>query len=71
MYCFSDYYMDKPVTHNDGTPRKVKFKKMTYLDFANTFEESSPDTVYQTVNRAYKKCVSGLMIRSILNSKYI
>lgn len=28
---------------------------MTYLDLANTFGKSSPDTAYQTVNRAYAK----------------
>ncbi|MBR3817160.1 MAG: hypothetical protein IKJ27_10610 [Clostridia bacterium] len=33
----------------------MKTKKMTYLDRANTFEKSSPDTAYQTVNRAYAK----------------
>ena len=55
MDCFSDYYMDNTVTDKDGNPRKVKFKKMTYLDLANTFGKSSPDTAYQTVNRAYAK----------------
>ena len=55
MDCFSDYYMDNTVTDKDGNPRKVKFKKMTYLDLANTFEKSSPDTAYQTVHRAYAK----------------
>ena len=43
------------VTDKDGNPRKVKFKKMTYLDLANTFGKSSPDTAYQTVHRAYAK----------------
>lgn len=55
MDCFSDYYIDKSVTDKDGNPKKVKFKKMTYLDLAYTFEKSSPDTAYQTVNRAYAK----------------
>lgn len=55
MDCFSDYYRDNTVTDKDGNPRKVKFKKMTYLDLANTFEKSSPDTAYQTVHRAYAK----------------
>ena len=55
MDCFSDYYVDNTVTDKDGNPRKVKFKKMTYLDLANTFGKSSPDTAYQTVNRAYAK----------------
>ena len=55
MDCFSDYYMDKSLTDKDGNPKKVKFKKMTYLDLANTFGKSSPDTAYQTVNGAYAK----------------
>ena len=55
MDCFSDYYVDNTVTDKDGNHKKVKFKKMTYLDLANTFEKSSPDTAYQTVNRAYAK----------------
>lgn len=55
MDFFSDYYMDKTVADKDENPKKVKFKKMTYLDLANTFEKSSPDTAYQTVNRAYEK----------------
>lgn len=55
MDCFSDYYIDNTVTDKDGNPCKVKFKKMTYLDLANTFEKSSPDTAYQTVHRAYAK----------------
>ena len=59
MNCFSDYYIDNTVTDKDGNPKKVKFKKMTYLDLANTFGKSSPDTAYQTVHRATQKCVSG------------
>ena len=55
MDCFSDYYRDNTVTDKDGNPRKVKFKKMTYLDLANTFGKSSPDTAYQTIHRAYAK----------------
>ena len=35
--------------------KKIDVKKMTYLDLANTFEKSSPDTAYQTVHRAYAK----------------
>lgn len=53
--CFSDYYMDKCVTDKDGNPKKVKFKKMTYLDLANTFGKPLPDIAYQTVYRAYIK----------------
>lgn len=49
------FCIDKAVTDKDGNPKKVKFKKMTYLDLANTFEKSSPDTAYQTVHRAYVK----------------
>ena len=66
MDCFSDCYMDNHVTDKDGNPRKVKFKKMTYLDLANTFEKSSPDTAYKTVNRAYAKMCEWLKIQSIL-----
>lgn len=55
MNCFSSYYIDKSVTDKDGNPRKVKFKKMPYIDLAYAFEKSSPDTAYQTVNRAYAK----------------
>lgn len=55
MNCFSSYYIDKSVTDKYGNPRKVKFKKMPYIDLAYAFEKSSPDTAYQTVNRAYAK----------------
>lgn len=55
MDCFSNYYIDKSVTDKDGNPRMVKFKKQPYIDLAYTFEKSSPDTAYQTVNRAYAK----------------
>lgn len=55
MDCFSDYYMDNAIIDKDGKPRKVKLKKMTYLGLANTFKNSSPDTAYQTVHRAYAK----------------
>lgn len=40
MDCFSDYYMDKTVTDKDRNSKKVKFKKMTYIDLANTFEKN-------------------------------
>lgn len=55
MDCFSEYYEDKTILDSEGEPRKVKFKKQTYLDLAYAFEKSSPDTAYQTVNRAYEK----------------
>ncbi|MGN0569139.1 MAG: hypothetical protein ACI4N4_01380 [Candidatus Fimenecus sp.] len=55
MNCFSSYYIDKSVTDKYGNPRKVKFKKTPYIDLAYAFEKSSPDTAYQTVNRAYVK----------------
>lgn len=55
MEGFSNYYMYKTVTDKDGNPRKAKFKKLPYIDLANTFEKASPDTAYQTVNRAYAK----------------
>ena len=53
--CFSDYYLDNSVTDRDGNSRKVKFKIITYLDLANTFGKSSPDTAYQTIKGAYAK----------------
>lgn len=40
MDCFSDYYMDKTVTDKDRNSKKVKFKKITYIDLANTFEKN-------------------------------
>lgn len=45
MDCISDYYIDNTITDKDGNPRKVKFKKMTYLDLAKTFVKSSPKDV--------------------------
>lgn len=55
MDFFSDYYMDKTVTDKDRNSKKVKFKKMTYIDLANTFEKTLLDTAYQTVQRVSAK----------------
>lgn len=54
------------VTDKDGNPKKVKFEKMTYLNLANTFGKSSPDTEYYTINQAYTK-----MSELLMETKYL